>query len=841
MAVAEAAGGTLSEAAAARILRQIDGVAKGRAAEKYGGDVAAALNQMVVDQLAQQKLNSLIAKRSKLQTEAAKKQILEFVKNKDSKQLFGERLLAMMGGSQKKGFGNRYSIDAEVSSKIKSAIGRLEGELKDSGVWKDFLSNRTWENTARELAEYGKAEPKYGLTGDKSAQKQAEIIHRFQAETIAFQNMFGSLIRAREGYAVPQTHSREGLIALGKEPGKPFSEETAYRKWKELILPLLDHTETFNGADPDYVLKKIFNNFITGDFSSGPESDGMNLVGGSAFKASAKRYLHFKDIDSWIAYQKVMGQKMLHAQVIQSLHDGMRRGVLMKRLGPDFEGTFKDIRQTLMQEVKDNDEITNKDAQSKALTDWKLDAVFNQLTGRSEIHTNPTAANVQHMTTALTQLASLGYAGLRATTTDPSFMLFTAGQAGLSKVNLLGRHLQFLVHMSPDARKAVRLYGTMADGVAGTGASRYYQFNKPGQTLGRMTDKFFQLNLLNWWTDNSKGGFTAALLDDFGQHAGDAFTRLPEEKSRLLGEYGITPQEWDALRASASKVDGKTWITKGNLDSLPKSQQEALMTAYGEKSWERAKDRLESKWSALVYDQASHAIPTPGVNQRAWTTLGTEGASTRGVLLRMASMFTSFPLAINEKFIQRGLFSENNLTFKQWMAHDWKGKATFAAYIAMSLAGGYMSQVLVDLSQGKQPRPFTNEDGSVQWGTYIDALRAGGALGMYGDFLLQDYSAHAFSSGRAGPLAGKLDPFMTGLSQVMRGEAPAGGQILKATINSLPYNNLFWSRHALDYLILWHLQALVDPDSLRRVERSLQTQKNQQYYPGHGPTDYYRP
>jgi hypothetical protein len=45
-----------------------------------------------------------------------------------------------------------------------------------------------------------------------------------------------------------------------------------------------------------------------------------------------------------------------------------------------------------------------------------------------------------------------------------------------------------------------------------------------------------------------------------------------------------------------------------------------------------------------------------------------------------------------------------------------------------------------------------------------------------------------------------------------------------------PYLNLFYARPVLDYLILWNMQEAVSPGTLRRMERTVAREQDQQFW-----------
>src|SRR3546814_2942035 len=88
--------------------------------------------------------------------------------------------------------------------------------------------------------------------------------------------------------------------------------------------------------------------------------------------------------------------------------------------------------------------------------------------------------------------------------------------------------------------------------------------------------------------------------------------------------------------------------------------------------------------------------------------------------------------------------------------------------------------------------------------TWAAAFVQGGGAGIYGDFLLGE--SNRFGGGLlqtlAGPTLGAVDDLHDLYSRVKAGDDSAAAG-LRFVISNTPFANLFYTRQALDYLILW--------------------------------------
>mgnify|MGYP001594006474 CR=1 FL=1 len=62
------------------------------------------------------------------------------------------------------------------------------------------------------------------------------------------------------------------------------------------------------------------------------------------------------------------------------------------------------------------------------------------------------------------------------------------------------------------------------------------------------------------------------------------------------------------------------------------------------------------------------------------------------------------------------------------------------------------------------------------------------------------------------------------------GFGDAGAKLLRTGINTLPGINLFYTRAALDYLILYQMQESINPGYLRRMERRIEKENGQKFF-----------
>jgi len=104
-------------------------------------------------------------------------------------------------------------------------------------------------------------------------------------------------------------------------------------------------------------------------------------------------------------------------------------------------------------------------------------------------------------------------------------------------------------------------------------------------------------------------------------------------------------------------------------------------------------------------------------------------------------------------------------------------------------------------------------------------------MGIYGDFLLGESSRFGRSLGETvqGPVAGVLWDINELRARMMKGDE-FGAAAFRLLINNTPLINLFYTRIALDYLVIYKIQEAMNPGYLRRMERRIERENNQEFW-----------
>lgn len=139
---------------------------------------------------------------------------------------------------------------------------------------------------------------------------------------------------------------------------------------------------------------------------------------------------------------------------------------------------------------------------------------------------------------------------------------------------------------------------------------------------------------------------------------------------------------------------------------------------------------------------------------------------------------------------------------------------------------GYVAMRAKDLSRGKELR----DTGKLE--TWASAAMQSGGLGIVGDFSLgkADRFGNQAVASMAGPTITELSKITPIVGQMLRGEAQSAGEdALRLALGNTPFINLWYTRAALGYALLYHIREALSPGTLARTESRMRQDFNQRY------------
>lgn len=705
--------------------------------------------------------------------------------------------------------GARLSADARGNALMSEYLGGLIADLRKENLLPVFNSKTLEREIARELAEVSKKNGDIGISGSDEAVRIARIVDKYRKASIARENRAGAWIRPLEGYIVRQSHDMMRIRRAG------------FEAWRDEILPLLDNERTFEGANTEEFLRGAYDGIVTGNHikSDGAGETDLKFAfkgpANLAKRVSQHRVLHFKDADSWLTYNERFGRASLVEALFHDFERSARNTAMMEAFGPNpramFDRVLTDLKDKHRGDVKKFDRLAGRSIQNQ----------FDEVEGITRIPVNPTSAYVTNTILAVQSMAKLGGATL-SSIADIAFKAHAiAEQGGLNLLQVWGKNLSSSMEgMAPGQKRITAdLIGVGLDGQIGSIVGRFTaQDDLPGM-MAKLQQRFFKLNLLEPWTDGNKRGLGLMMARDLAMKKGDSWAALDGNTRDFLGLYGFTEAHWDLVRKAArTEADGREYIMPDAIRNLPDAEG---VTA---RQSRRLKDEAEVMLRSYYVDRAELAVPTPGARERAILRQGTRPGTPMGMAVRFVAQFKAFPVTVLTKPLGRAAQADTTAQFFRHLVNGKADRLGLAHIIVASTLLGYLAQSAKELSRGKSPRDPRKSE------TWISAMLQGGGAGIYGDFIFGEFNRFGRSllDTAAGPTLGGISDMAELWARFRQGEDAASGAVRFITSNT-PFVNLFYTRAALDYLILFNLQESINPGYLRRMERRIKRENNQTF------------
>ena len=604
-------------------------------------------------------------------------------------------------------------------------------------------------------------------------------------------NAKGGSISKNEKWLMPQNHDRREILAKGK------TEAESKQLWKDKITPMLDRDNMLddNGnrlGDVEFeeALDYTFETIVSGGLNKTKDFTVPRMGAKLSRKGSERRFLFFKDADSWLEYQKVYGKGDIFTTLTDHVSSKASDIATMEILGTSPKATFE----ALLNQIKKQGEI--KPRQSRFAT-----MLFDVSTGNVNQGELTTLADFMQSTRNLLVASTLGKAFLSAFS-DIGFQAITAKYNGIKPLKVLNKQMSLMRPDNEADRIAAVKIGLTADAWKGraTGSNRYADVYGTDKTM-KIAEGVMRASLLAPWTDAGRKGFgmefSSMLADNFNLK----LTELDPNIKKAFKTYGIDKADWDLFRAQKP------------LDH--EGAKFADMTQEGGK-----------KFHQMVLSETDFAVPTPDARVRAFTTGGLGRASVAGQAWRSAMMLKSFPITIMTTHFYRAA-----------MQSTMGEKAAYIGLLAASttILGGLALQAK-DIAAGRETRP-TGFDGKGNF----DALDAskffgasfmqGGGLGLLGDFAFSDKNRFGGGieqtlAGPTGELFNKATSLTLGnIQQAFKGEET---NVLSEGVQFIDrYTPDIWQTHLLKNAMFDQFELMADPKAQKKFNRIMKKRQKE--------------
>lgn len=806
----------------------------------------------------QARINAVIEKRSRILNAKAYATIMSYLKaNPDTP---GEALSAIMVGSAKYLESGLNSVDARQQAIMVQTAGELAATLRRHGLEKTFKSGEL-----EELIFEAMFNPKtfdVSRTGGKEAKQIADIIKKMQKRMLDRKNLNGAVIAELENHVVRQGHDP----ILLRDGAKTDAElEAARTRWVDYMLEpgrlasrTFENKPSMKNGEPyteRMFLEDVWNNLVSGDHQkvgsmrgddgSVDKIEAFKGPSNLAKKLSQSRVIHFADGKSAYEYHKKYTRMSLSEAVLNGFTHDAQAIALMETFGTNPEAMFNRVLNDIKTGLKDKPAQLGKFREKRLINEFKeLDGSTRARGAGRPVAFGADFAGIASGWRMIQNMAKLGMATISSfgdiatkahfinTRTDRG--IFGSYAAALSDV--------FKGFNRGEQQELAYLLGVGVEAMLGDVHARFGANDSLPGMIGKAHQIFFRLNGMNWWNSAQKVGVARMLSADLAMHLNKSFDDIPQRTKLSLQRYGITETDWKLMSDMELRaVDGRDYVTPTGILDLPDSvvAKAALDKANATRKRklkkptdamiQRYRDDLATKVATYFSDSADTAIPTPGARERAIMNQGLERGTVMGEGIRMIMQLKGFPIT----YVTKGMTG-------QFYARRQAGQSG-AVGIAQMMIGttmmGYLSVATKDILKGKEPLEVFDEDTYLNVEYLTKAFVQGGGAGIYGDFLFGEYNKYGqtLSQTLLGPTLGSVDDIARIYSNTI--EAATSGDTDKLTksatqfvIRNTPGLNLFYAKTAVDYLFVYGMMEKVNPGYLRRMERRMEKDLEQEFY-----------
>tara|TARA_R110000772_G_scaffold239571_1_gene351630 strand:- start:63 stop:2669 length:2607 start_codon:yes stop_codon:yes gene_type:complete len=798
------------------------------------------------------KISAAIIRRSRLLNAKAYSRIMNKIKANPGKE--SEALSAILVGDIRF-FEGLDSVDANQKATSTRYEGELAAALLENDLLPLFKSGELDELIYEAMFDIDTFD--INRAGAKEAKEIAEIVQKSQKKILKAKNRNGALVRELKNYIVRQGHDPK-LLKAGAKTTEEF--EAAKNDWVAYMLEpdrlderTFDSKPTTKDGKPysrEDFLGDMWKNLISRNHRKVDAQRGMDgsVDPLTAFKGEANlakkqsqsRLIHFKTGKAAYDYAKKYNKKQsLLESIVSGIHHDSQSIALMEKFGTNPKAMFDRI-------VKDIEDIAKEKPGTK-IKKGRLKNQFAELDGSTRALGADTTefygadlAAIGGGVRIVQSMSKLGMATISSFSDIASKVSFlnTRTDRGIFGSYAIALAQTFKMFPPKEQRQLALLLNVGVDRINNSIHSRFSADDSMPGFMSKANSTYFTINGMNWWNSTQKEGVAAILSADLATYSELSFEDIPTRTRLNLQRYGIQSEDWNILKQiEKTALDGTDYLTPRAVEDLPNSVIEGLVLKRENLNRKRKiksatpdmidryKEDLIRKYGTYLTDGADSAVPTPGAKELAIMNQGLERGTPKGEAIRTLMQLKAFPITMITKGLTRQYYAK-----KQAGQSGVVGLAQMMIGMTMM---GYVSMSLKDILKGKEPLKVFSEDNYLKKETLTKAMTQGGGFGLYGDFLFGEYNKYGQSLTQSliGPTFGVIDDIARVYGSAIEGDSD---KIMKqgvgTVIRNVPGANLFYTKMALDYLFIYGLTEKVNPGYLRRMERRMKKDSEQEFY-----------
>ena len=794
------------------------------------------ISKEVTEQVkAQKKINKINAVNDEI---LVRKKVQELLDTFDGDEQEG--LIALLVGSNRLTMGARSSVGVAQNAAQGQLVAAFDAEVTANNL--DGMFDKADGKLQEELAitQQQISEGMEVTTKNQDIKKLAEIMEKHSELTRQALNARGANIPKMWGYVVRQSHDQFNVRAAANRLGKNIEEIVAdpnlkgtdinYNKnftaWKNFIMQYLDGDRTFGNTDNiDSFLMNSYNSLVGNKIQVADGASGVFGSNSVTKGISNKRVLHFKSAKDWYAYNEKFGTGSLKETYYSGLMTAGRNIGMLDTLGTKPKENFEKIRVAVSNRM-----LANKRSTESLSSYRQFEKFMNVVDGTVYTFDGGkfgfAVAKWSAIGRAVGNVAKLGGAVISAAA-DIGIYASEMKYQGRSFLGGMGEAMGGIgkIKNTKQKRDIAKGLGFLGDGTTYDISGRFQVGDNLNKGWTKIQRTFFKYNLLSWWTNTLKENSMLGMANYYANQKNLSFNQLNKPLQSFFGLYNIDATKWDIIRKTAmSKADdGTEFINISELSNMSDADIKKItgMNDLSKTELQMEKDKFKYSVSGMLLDRSIYAVIEPDARTKGTMTQGTLAGTGMGEAIRFIGQFKAFPMAIGNKVLGR----EIAFLRKGPNQDIGRGIKGLASIVTVSAFMGYMSMTAKDLLKGKEPRDPNN------FKTIMAAFLQGGGLGIYGDVLFKEQrDAGSVAAGLIGPAPTTVIDLGLALKYALTGEGGKAGRAAYRTISSnIPFLNLFYIKAAFDYMIGFQIMETMNPGVLKRVEKRMKKDYNQEY------------
>lgn len=702
--------------------------------------------------------------------------------------------------------GQLFAVMSDVIDKAgKGAFGRQKGKAHLPNVIREVFGQDTGDLAAKELSKGWLKASELGVDLFNEAGGSMNKLARYLPDPMtSTAKLAGTDLRGVKG---AKTLKASELQAKAFERFKKLAE--AHWDWERMRWPdgrRIEPAERASVIDQVYRTKAL---------------DGANKIDPTKFRGQGRalgnaieqhRFVHYKDADGWLKAQQEFGDGTVFDVMVRHIDDMSHRIAMVETFGPNPELVANNIEAIVKAKAA---ELGDKEVKAAdAVLKNKFRPMLDIVSRSNPMDPESLMGNVGTGLANILTSAQLGAASLLAIPGDTMQTIMTRAA---NNQPLWGGMDYYFKTLATDRKFmndiSIQSGFIIDELVTSTYATtRYTGINTVGPAISRrVADSVMRLSLMSGHTVSARSAVQKEFMGMLWRDRGKAFEDLPY--NRMMARYGITPDDWNAMRSM------KAYSPKKGINFLrPMDVLDSDLPT---------KKELFRKFQGMIIEEARTGVPEATV-AAAVTLKGTERPDTlRGLLLHSFAMYKNFPVSFFTIYGRLGMTSPSV-----------KGRLSFYAGLGagMTMVGALGVQMR-EVSKGRDPLPM---DDPRFWGK---AFLAGGALSIWGDFLFAGVGR--YGEGPEDVIGGPIAGFVGDTTNLAFGDAYramlAAGQgeefglsDIQAPANAVkwakrytPGTSIWWARLALERQIWDRLEELADPKAYRKMQQRMRKQERE--------------